>query len=116
TASDQVLLLLKDTCEALGMSYSKVRSALYRQKDGVSTLVLNGQELREFKSLAVYATTASHLSFVERMDLRKLLVYCGLPTTRVSAVFSGVPGVAETGPLADALGSSRRPNSEGLEP
>ena len=95
------------------MAYGRVRSALHRQKSDFNTLVLSGPELREFKALAVYATTASHLSFVERAGLKRILVHCGLPTERWSAAPTSLPREAAT--LATARGRTP-PIAEVLEP
>ncbi|KAI8820030.1 uncharacterized protein EV422DRAFT_95895 [Fimicolochytrium jonesii] len=72
-SSGTSFFLLKDVCGALGVAYGRVRGILHRRKAEVSTLVLSGAELKEFKATSAYAMTASHLCFVEEGGLSGIL-------------------------------------------
>ncbi|KAI8817890.1 uncharacterized protein EV422DRAFT_570363 [Fimicolochytrium jonesii] len=70
--------LLKDSCAGFAVNYSKVRSIIQRGKLAITKLVLSGQELHQFKSIAFYETTASHLAFVDQTGFAQLLQLCGV--------------------------------------
>lgn len=114
--------LLKDICKALSVNYSKLRGVINRGKLSVSTLVLSGPELQEFKAAADYRTIASHLAFVQDSDLKKLLKHCGfsedcfydgVSETGTSHMVNGEEASLE--PSAHPLGTGPQPGNKPIE-
>ena len=75
---NHVYLLLKDTCNAFLVNYSRIRSLIHRERVAITKIVLTGRTLHTFKVLASYETTASHLAFVDAKGLKGLLLLCGV--------------------------------------